>query len=81
MTQDDIAARVSADNGITLTETEARAVAALAGDLNARVAAGAGQRLAFDAAPWSFATLCAEIAAGLTTSQKTSEEPNSGAGE
>ncbi|MCG5235894.1 hypothetical protein [Xanthobacter oligotrophicus] len=74
MTQDDIAARVSADNGITLTETEARAVAALAGDLNARVAAGADQRLAFDAAPWSFATLCAEIAAGLKAGRKTGTE-------
>lgn len=77
MTQDDIAARVKADNGITLTEAEARAVSALAGDLNARVAAGADQRLALDSTPWSFATLCAEIAAGL----KSSETAGTGAGE
>ncbi|MFG1318223.1 hypothetical protein [Xanthobacter autotrophicus] len=74
MTQDDIAARVSADNGITLTETEARSVSALAGDLNVRVAAGADQRLVLDSTPWSFSTLCAEIAAALTTSEKTNSE-------
>ena len=81
MTQDDIAARVSADNGITLNDAEARAVAALAGDLNARVAAGADQRLAFDAAPWSFSTLCAEIAADLKTGEKSREETVAEAGE
>lgn len=73
MTEDDIAARVSADNGITLNEVEARAVCALARELNTRVAAGADQSLAFEAAPWSFATLCAEIAAGQKTASGTGE--------
>ncbi|MDI4658955.1 hypothetical protein [Xanthobacter autotrophicus] len=73
MTEDDIALRVGADNGVPLTQAEARAVSAIARDLNARVAAGADQRLSLDAAPWSFATLCAEIAAEKTV-RKTGPE-------
>lgn len=64
MTEDELAARVRGDNGVSLAPEEARAVAALARDLNARVAAAADARPAMDGAPWSFATLLAETAAG-----------------
>ena len=63
MTEDELAARVKDDNGVTLSPEEARTIAALAGDLNARVAAAASARPAMEGAPWSFATLLAETAA------------------
>lgn len=63
MTEDEFIARVTRDNGVTLAPEEARIIAALAQDLNARVAAAADARPAMEGAPWSFATLLAETAA------------------
>ncbi|MFG1299764.1 hypothetical protein V5F49_08195 [Xanthobacter sp. V3C-3] len=62
MTEDELAARVQGDNGVTLSPDEARAIATLAQELNGRVAAAADARPAMEGAPWSFATLLVEFA-------------------
>ncbi|MGU3492500.1 hypothetical protein ACLBXM_00535 [Xanthobacteraceae bacterium A53D] len=55
-------ARVKAEQGITLRPEEAGALLGLVTQLNGTVSAAADLHVGMDAAPWSFATLRAEIA-------------------